>query len=35
MVGLVEEYFSNIFAMSNPSGFNDILSGLLPTVMRT
>ena len=34
MVGLVEEYFSNIFATSNPSSFDDILSGILPTVTQ-
>ena len=34
MVGLVEEYFSNISATSNPFGFNDILSGILPTVIE-
>ena len=34
MVGLVEEYFSNISATSNPFGFNDILSGILPMVIE-
>ena len=32
MGGLVEDYFTNIFTSSNPSGFDDVLNGMLPTI---
>ena len=33
MGGLVEDYFTNIFTSLNPSGFDDVLNGMLPTVV--
>jgi len=32
MGGLVESYFTNIFTTLNPSSFDDVLNGVLPTV---
>ena len=29
---MVVEYFANIFTTSNPSGFDEVLEGMLPTV---
>lgn len=29
---LVEAYFTNIFSSSNPTGFDEVLAGMLPTV---
>ena len=29
---LVKEYFSSLFSMSSPTGFDEILEGILPTI---
>lgn len=29
---MVEEYFLNIFSTSNPTGFDEVLAGMTPTV---
>ena len=31
---MVVEYFANIFTTSNPSGFDEVLEGMLPTVTK-
>ena len=34
MEEMVEEYLANIFTTSNPSGFDEVLEGMLPTVTK-